>query len=262
MPAVTVLALALAACGVPKEKHQATLDELTRCRGDLDACKQAGEEHEGKIADLEKQLADMTSDRDEQKSAREGSEKLFADVQKNLKATREELEDLRRQRAEAEKRLQAFKALTAKFQKMIDSGKIKVRFRNGRMLVELPAGVLFASGKADLSKDGKTALGEVGAILKDFADRRFQVIGHTDAQPLRGSKYKDNWELSTERALRVTKFLIESGMNPANLSAAGAGEFDPVGDNGSEDGRQQNRRIEIVLVPNIDEMPAMPEDTK
>ena len=240
-------------CGVPKEQHQKTLDALKTCEDEFAAEKTARADADSKVKTLEGELASAKSAGDALGANAEG-------LQKDLKSTREELEELRRQRAETEKRLQAFRDLTAKFQKMIDTGKLKVRIRGGRMILELPAGILFASGKADLSKEGTTALTEVAIILKDFGDRKFLVAGHTDNQPLRGSKYKNNWQLATARALTVTEFLVTAGMAGQNLAAAGYAEFDPVGDNATEDGRQLNRRIEIVLVPNISELPGLPED--
>lgn len=237
-------------CGVAPEKHRATLDQLKACQDEAAGCKTARAESEDQ---LKKMMADL-------ESTKSASESTTAGLQKNLKSTQEELEELRRQRAETEKRLQAFKDLTAKFQKMIDTGKLKVRVRGGRMILELPAGILFASGKADLSKEGTVALTEVAGILKEFGDRKFLVAGHTDNQPLRGSKYKDNWDLATARALTVTKYMVAGGMLPQNLAAAGYAEFDPAADNTTEESRQQNRRIEIILVPNISELPGLPED--
>jgi chemotaxis protein MotB len=81
------------------------------------------------------------------------------------------------------------------------------------------------------------------------------VAGHTDDVPIHTSRFPSNWELSTARAVEVTKFLIQSGMRPDVLGAAGYGEFDPVTANDSTDHRGQNRRIEIVLLPNIAELP-------
>ncbi len=179
----------------------------------------------------------------------------------NLNATMAELETLRKQRKETAKRLEAFRDLTAKFQKMIDSGKVDVVVRGGRMIVKLPAGVLFASGSAALSRDGELALMEVAIVLRQFNDRRYLIEGHTDSRPLEAaasSTYKNNWELSTARAVTVTQFLIEAKMSPTNLVAAGHAEFDPVGDNKTVKGRQENRRIEIILQPNIEELPSMP----
>lgn len=258
---VSLLAMVLgtaAACGVSKDKYNATLDELKKCQGDRDTCVS---ERDSQKAAYEKQVADLTAERDAEKKARTDIEAALAGMEGNLSTTKKELEELRKARAEAEKRLAAFRELTAKFQKMIDSGKIKVQFRKGRMLVELPSGVLFASGKADLSKEGQAALAEVITVLKEFEDRNFMVAGHTDnVPPARSGKYKDNWELSTARAVTVTKFMIQQGMKPENLSAAGMGEHDPVADNATDEGKAQNRRIEIILVPNLEELPSMPSE--
>jgi chemotaxis protein MotB len=191
---------------------------------------------------------------------RETAGKAATEASASLSASRAELEELRAEHAEAQKSLAAFKSLTEKFQKMIDSGKLQIVLRHGRMVVKLPAGVLFASGSAELSKEGKDALREVAAILRQVPDRRFMVAGHTDNLPIDPravppSPFKNNLELSTARALTVAQQLITSGMNPTRLVAAGYAEHEPVTENKTEPGRQENRRIEIVLMPNVTELP-------
>jgi len=171
----------------------------------------------------------------------------------NLSASREEIQALQTQRAEAEKRLAAIADIQKQFAKMIDTGQLKVTARRGSLVLSLPSEVLFPSGSADLSESGKMAVLEVGFNLKKLADRRFLVVGHTDDQPLKSTTYKDNWELSTARGLTVTRFLVQAGMDPKNLVAAGAGENDPI----SKD-RAKNRRIEIALLPAINELPPLP----
>jgi chemotaxis protein MotB len=204
-------------------------------------------------------LAACKKDREAERGTRESAEKTAAETSASLNASRAELDELRAEHAEAEKRLAAFKTLTEKFRKMIDSGKLQVIIRHGRMIVKLPAGILFASGSADLSKDGQSALGEVAGILKQFPDRRFMVAGHTDNVPVTPpSTFKNNLELSTARALTVASQLISAGMHASHLVAAGYAEFEPVRENTTEAGRQENRRIEIVLLPNIAELPPMP----
>lgn len=173
-----------------------------------------------------------------------------------LDASRAELLELRQEHEETEKRLAALRTLTEKFRKMIDSGKLEVVIRHGRMIVKLPAGVLFASGSAELSKDGKDALREVAGVLKQVKDQRLMVAGHTDNVPVgQPSPFKNNLELSTSRALVVAEHLIASGIPAPRLVAAGYGEHEPVKRNHSEPGRQENRRIEIVLLPNVVELP-------
>jgi chemotaxis protein MotB len=191
---------------------------------------------------------------------RREAETMASTMSADLSATKEELEALRTQRAETEKRVAAFKELTDKFQKMMDSGKIEVKIRNGVMLMALPAEVLFPSGSAALSRPGELAVMEVGVILKQLPNRRFMVVGHTDTQPVKGATYKDNWELSTARAVTVTQFLASVGLSPKLMMAAGHGEHDPVGSNKSKEGREKNRRIEIVLMPDLVEMPPLPKE--
>ena len=250
--------MGLAGC-VSSSKHEATVAKLKTCEGTLgettgalDTC---NKEAKQKITDLEGERDDARRDRDKALADRDEANRKLEGIAGDLKSSTEELERLRKQKAEAEKRLAAQRALTERFKKMVDSGKIQIVLRGGLMIMKLPSGVLFASGKADLSAEGKAVLTEVATVLKEFPDRRFVIAGHTDAVPLKGSKYKDNWQLSVARAMTVTKFLISQGVSPKSLSAAGYGEFDPIADNGTDEGKQENRRIEIILVPNIEELP-------
>ncbi len=196
-------------------------------------CKAALETSTKKGKDLEAQLAQLTT---------------------NLSASKEELATLRAQRAEADKRLAAMEDIQKQFAKMIDAGQLKVSARNGSLVLSLPSEVLFASGSADLSEKGQLAVLEIGITLKKLADRRFMVLGHTDDVPLKDSVFKDNWELSTARALNVTRIMVKAGMDPKNLIPAGAGEHDPLGKE-----RARNRRIEIALLPAISELPPLPK---
>lgn len=204
-------------------------------------------------------LAKCGKGQDDEKRAREASEKTATATVADLNASRSELEELRREKEETDRRLALFKSMTEKFRKMIDSGKLQVAVRHGRMIVKLPAGVLFPSGSADLSKEGKDAITEVAHILKQFPDRRFEVAGHTDNVPIvPPSPFKNNLELSTSRAVTVAEYLMSAGISPTKLSAAGYSEHQPAASNGKEAGRQENRRIEIVLQPNLLELPPMP----
>ena len=214
----------------------------------------------GKVDGLNRLVATCQTEKQGTEDKHKQVEAMMTSMESNLQATRTELEDLRKQRAEAEKRLQGFKDLTAKFQKMIASGTVQVKFRNGVMLVAMPSEVLFPSASADLSEPGKMAVMEVGVILKNLPERQFMIVGHTDSLPIKSDVYKDNWDLSTARALTVTKFLVSAGLDAKRLVAAGHGEHDPVASNKTKDGREKNRRIEIILLPNINELPPVPGD--
>jgi chemotaxis protein MotB len=190
------------------------------------------------------------------------NEAQLAKMQGNLSATKEELTALLAQRVEAEKQMAAIAKIREQFARMIDTGQLKVSARRGSLVVELPAEVLFRSASAELSEKGELSVLEVGFILKQFTDRRFLVVGHTDSLPLRNAAFRDNWDLSTTRALTVTHVLVKAGMRPQALMAAGAGEHDPVTSNARAADRQRNRRIEIQLLPALAELPPLPGGLK
>jgi chemotaxis protein MotB len=175
-----------------------------------------------------------------------------------LAAAQARLEGLEAERAELGVQMAEYRKVTQQFRSMIDSGKLTVTFRRGRMIVELPAAVLFASGSAELSAQGATALKEVAAILGHVPGKRFIVAGHTDDVPITKALtgYSSNWALSAARAVIVTEALLGAGLPPGHLSAAGFGQYDPIASNRAPAGRQKNRRIEIVLEPELKAFPS------
>jgi chemotaxis protein MotB len=175
-----------------------------------------------------------------------------------LDETRARLEELRRARAAAEQRAAIFRDLALRLKRMVDSGNLSIVLRSGRMVLVMPTDVLFDSGKAQVKRSGEDALAQVAEALKTVEGRRFQVAGHTDNEPIRVSGFSSNWELSVARAVKVVEFLVEKGMRPDAVSAAGYGEFDAVSPNDTAGNRARNRRIEITLQANIDETVALP----
>jgi chemotaxis protein MotB len=153
---------------------------------------------------------------------------------------------------EIRERNQIYEEVLSRFRSLIDAGRLSVSISRGRMVINLPQDILFASGSADLGADGRGTLAEVASVLAEFEDRRFQVEGHTDDRPISTTQFPSNWELSAARALSVVKLLVARGVPPENLSGAGYGEYQPVAVNETQDGRRLNRRIEIVMLPNLD----------
>jgi chemotaxis protein MotB len=231
---VALTLVSLAGACVPKAEYDSAL-------ADIDNARKA-------YADLESQLAAC-------QAASGMSPEVDPALQEKLAATEAELAELRKQREAAEKRLAAFNSLNEKLRSLIDAGELEVRMRNGLPVIALPSEVLFASGKAELAKKGEKALARVAAALAELPNQRIQVAGHTDNMPI-GEKleWTDNWELSAARALTVTRFLVAQGVAPTNLSAAGHSEFDPAASNDSAGGRKKNRRIELILLPDLSEI--------
>src|SRR2546428_5470267 len=214
-------------------------------------------EAQKKLADSEAKLAEAQRRADELNKILQGTAADKDKLDKLLQATNTQLEDLGGQKPAADARAATYKALTDRLRSMIDAGKLSVRIRRGRMLISLPNDVLFGSGSAVRKKAGQGAVARVGQALAGLADRQFLVAGHTDDKPIHTTRFPSNWELSTERAVVVTRFLIGKGMKPDSLGAVGYGEFDPLFPNDSEEHRAQNRRIEIQLQPNLSELPSM-----
>jgi len=187
----------------------------------------------------------------------EALQKELGETKASLGEAQTKLEALAEQQADADALMRDYKAIAARFQRLIDSGRLKINYRRGRMVVDLPAKVLFPSGSAELSKEGQQDLRDVARILRKVKGKRFIVAGHTDNVKIKQKRelYSSNWALSAARAVTVTEALVRAGMLPAHLVAAGYGPHDPVASNQREAGRQQNRRIEIILEPKLRELP-------
>ena len=260
------------ACGMGQEEHQRLVEsaldeqkaafdaEMTKMQATLDEKDEELEARDSLVAGLEKEietlggnLKDVRADLGEELAARAAE---LESAREELQASQAEILQLQRLREKAEAEKAQFEALTARFQSMIDAGKLEVVRRDGRMMLKLPDQILFPSGQKRLKKGGREALEEVAVVLKEAAaDRDFLVAGHTDNVPTgRRSRFRSNWELSTARATEVVQLLTEAGVPPESLAAAGYGEFDPIADNDSEEGREKNRRLEIILLPRIEDV--------
>lgn len=277
---LALAAVLLSGCGVRKDLHQAALDsiaegqdhvaaleaEVGACRasmGDLDT---ALEECKAEVSALQtardEVLADNTALRGQLRELGADVDDLVAEkssLARMLDESERALEQARARQRAAEARDAIYRQIKERLQEMIDAGKLNVRVVRGRMVIDLKQDILFPSGSADLSDVGEETLSEVASALADFPDRSFQVEGHTDNVPINTSRFPSNWELSTARAVSVVKLFVDSGMNADNLSAAGYGEFQPRADNGSAEGRALNRRIEVVMLPDLQLLPDLVE---
>lgn len=118
----------------------------------------------------------------------------------------------------------------------------------GTITVTLPNAILFDSGKAAFKKATSTELDHIRSVLRQrYANRKIDVVGHTDSDPIKKSKWKDNWELSAQRALTVARYLIARGIPDEKVRAVGCGAARPIASNRSASGKAKNRRVEIVV---------------
>ncbi|MDB4968292.1 MAG: hypothetical protein JWN44_3981 [Myxococcales bacterium] len=248
---LSVLALlCVSGCGVSQSEYNARLTDFEKCQAELG-------HNQVELGAAQARLEDKRHDleqRDEQITKLESDARSLA---RNLTATQREMDALRRAHAMSEQRNEVYRTLVARLRDAIGAGTLAVEVRKGKMIVKLGDAILFDAGQATLKSAGMVALRQVAQALKEIPDRDFLVAGHTDNRPIKNSPYASNWELSTARAVTVVRYLQAEGLDPRHLAAAGYSEFDTVADNDSPETRAQNRRIEVVVMPRIDELPGI-----
>jgi len=172
---------------------------------------------------------------------------------KQLEAKLNEVEKYKKELEEQKKYINDLEGIKSNLQKTV--GVLETKIENGRLKVSFKGDILFESGQHALRQEGKELLESVYEILKDSTKQNdIFVAGHTDNVPIRPDardRYESNWTLSTYRAVEVVKYLVEKGLSPKHMTAAGYGEFKPVAGNDTEAGKSKNRRVELFLIPRI-----------
>lgn len=255
---VLVFALLTVAC-VPKGRYVEATAESARLAAERDALDaelrrtQADAESVRGELDATRAVLDSTNRRLADAVAQAGS--LESDVARMTAA----LAEAEARKARADAALAEYRDLVARFQALIDSGTLSVKVVGGRMIVELATDVLFPPGSATLSRDGRAAVAEVAAVLSGIERREYQVAGHTDNVPIASDRFPSNWHLGSARAIAVIDVLVESGLAPDRVSAASYADTKPAGTNRTPEGRAENRRIEIAIVPDLSQLPGYDE---
>ena len=171
-----------------------------------------------------------------------------------LEAENERLHERMEKLADAN--LKTYRELMEDFKPLIDANIVKLEVKEGRITLGMAADVLFPSGSAELTPEARNHLVTVAASLKRrTANRDFQVEGHTDSDPISTAEFPTNWHLGAARAISVVQFLTNQGFPTDHISAASFGDKKPVANNSSGTDRARNRRIEIVLLPDLSDMP-------
>lgn len=249
------VAVASIVTGCGGAEREALMKERDQLKADLAGCQAHGKECDANLATTKDQNAHMAA---KLTSLGQNVEELIgaksAAEQQNA-ALSQEVADLRRLRAAAEQRNAEYQKVMARLNKMIDAGTLQVKIRNGRMIVQMASDVVFPPGGIIIKKEAKDAITELAQTIKEFPDRKFQVVGHSDNTPIKTAQFPSNWELSSRRAVEVVKLMIAGGVPAENLSAAGNAEFDPLVANDTTENKTQNRRVEIVFMPKLDELP-------
>lgn len=251
---------------------------------DFDQLKKDTVELGGSLRQNQKKLANLESEHDQlnlmYKNLLTNSGKLNRDltqqqqqllsIQENLDKTRRENDSLSTSLAEREKKVNELEQVLANKDKAVQDLKARisnallnfkendltVKVKNGKVYVSLAEQLLFGSGSIDVDKKGVGALQQLAKALKDQKDINIMVEGHTDNVPIskKSTYMQDNWDLSVMRATAITKILVSGGVSPKQIVPAGKGEFTPLVSNDTPQNKQKNRRTEIIVTPDLDEL--------
>jgi chemotaxis protein MotB len=177
------------------------------------------------------------------------------------KGRRSDLEKINTLSSQLQQLADAKRLLEQRLQKEIADKQVHLQMAERGLVISFLAEVLFDSGKAKIRTEAYSALDKVSRVLSEnVPDMEIGIEGHTDNQPIKYSKWRSNWELSSARAMSVLHYLVDKkGIDPARVSAIGYGEYRPVASNDTAEGRQQNRRVEIVILPKIIKSRQLPE---
>ena len=221
------------------------------------------------IAKLKQQITDLMSDTTRLGQAiRDYRKSLYSNLSEQEKLNmllKEKMEKLAEREATINKLQAEVDAQNARLQSLLNSVKdallgfssdeLTVTEKNGKIYVAMSDKLLFESGSAQGNKQGKEALGKLAEVLKKQHDIDVFIEGHTDNKPIKTVQFKDNWDLSVVRATSVVRILTKDyGVNPLQILPCGRGEFMPVDNNESVEGRAHNRRTEIIMAPKLDKL--------
>jgi len=207
------------------------------------------------IAALQKDKSALETQKGDLEKQKAMAEQENATLKQQVSSTEQEKAQLEQQKAallaSGQQQQKQYQDLVQGLSKEVEKGQLQVRQYKNMLAVDLAEQIFFDSGRATLKKEGKEVLKKVGEALKSYENKIIRVVGHTDNVPVAKSlraTYPSNWELSVARATNVVRFLQEVGIPPERMVPSGRAEYDPVGPNDTPEGRQKNRRIEIMLI--------------
>ena len=251
-------------CDGKTRELQNTIDIMQKKGSDKE--KELIEENRKMQARYEKELAaarkDLQDERDrnmkELEQLKKGYEAKIADLQREIQALNNEISSLKKlneaQKAELNRMDEQRNELAKQLESEISRGQIRLKKLHNKLIINIDDKISFDSGSAQLKREILPALDKITKILADYPENTIVVEGHTDNIPIFTAQFRDNWQLSTERALAVLGYLLKNqSLNAGRFGAAGYGEFHPIVPNDSDANRALNRRVDIVVIPRVAE---------
>ena len=209
----------------------------------------------GEIATLKQHNSALQQQREAAEKDNSTLKQQVSSLQQQTAGAQQQVSSLEQEKAAlvaaGQEQQQQYDALVKGLSSEVEKGQLQVKQYKNMLSVELAEQIFFDSGRATLKPVGKGVLKKVGEALKTLDNKIIRVVGHTDNVPVAKSlqaAFPSNWELSVARATTVVRFLQDAGVPPANMVASGRAEYDPVAPNDTPEGRQKNRRIEIMLI--------------
>ena len=232
---------------VAKKKYLAATGNISSLRAD-------SIRFERQITDLQNRMGQIEAANRTTTSQLQNTTEQLNQSQEEVEAQRRRLQQLQALIDQQRKNTEALRKKIADALVNFGSNELSVSMKNGKVYVSMQESLLFPSGSASVNPRGKEALATLAKALNQNPDINVEVEGHTDSIPI-SKTYKDNWDLSVARSTSIARILIkEYYVHPARITASGRGEYNPIDSNSTPEGRQRNRRTEIILEPKLDEL--------
>lgn len=270
-------------------QYQQVLKDNATLNGELDLMNSSNSQLEQIKKDLAKQLRDLQQERENLNGEIVAAQKKLKDLElsySNLEQyNQESLQAEAIRLAQAKSDLEEKSNRVAELERILESNDIKMRTlkdnlshalnafegrgltieqKHGRVYVSMENKLLFNSGSWTVNNEGRKAIVQLTEVLAQNPDIAVLIEGHTDDDKVIGNLgegVKNNWDLSTKRALSIVSIIVDNdGVNKKNVTAAGRSEYAPLGDNNTAEGKAKNRRIEVILTPNLDQISTMLEN--
>ncbi|MFK5957551.1 MAG: OmpA family protein [Lutibacter sp.] len=207
-----------------------------------------------KLADESKKNQELLVQLEEKEQNLVAESTRLEKLQKELNQRSQQITELQTLIDAKEAQMQQLKQAISNALHNFEGKGLTVVHKNGKIYVSMENKLLFNSGSWAVGTEGKKAVEQLAGVLSENKDIQVLIEGHTDNDPYKGETLLDNWDLSVKRATAIVRILKGKGVNPTQITAAGRGEFVPVDTNKTSKGKAKNRRIEIILAPNFDEI--------
>lgn len=258
IPAVVFV---FASC-VSNKKYEALQAMKTSCDQDLSSCRSTNSKLTSQLNGMGTSLDSLDGEYLQLKEMKNRLERATSEALKNKQA---ELDQKEAQLLERERRMKELQNVINLQRQAVNDLKntisealvgyapdeLSVYIKDGKLYVSLSEQLLFPSGSDKVNEKGTEALKKLARVIKPNEDMNIMVEGHTDNVPISTARFADNWDLSVHRSTSIIRILVENGVEPKQIIASGRGEYFPVAANETTDGRQSNRRTEIILAPKL-----------